>query len=94
MMRMSVSFNNAQVSKGSGKNSIQKMLDQNSVLIQAIARYQTTGRAKDAIRYQQLLHRNLVYLASLANADLLQELNDTGWSSVEEDQTSEDISQS
>ncbi|VDK47750.1 unnamed protein product [Anisakis simplex] len=62
--------------RSNGKSTIQKMLDQNSMLIQAIVRYQNSGRAKDAFRYQQLLHRNLVYLASLANNNLLQQLND------------------
>lgn len=31
-------------------------------------------RANDALQYQQLLHRNLVYLASLADANIQQEL--------------------
>ncbi|VDM44436.1 unnamed protein product [Toxocara canis] len=73
---MSTPFSNPQMNKTNGKNTIQKMLDQNSMLIQAITRYQNSGRAKDALRYQQLLHRNLVYLASLANNNLLQQLND------------------
>ncbi|VDD91039.1 unnamed protein product [Enterobius vermicularis] len=53
--------------------TIQKLLDENAVLIQTIVRYQRAGRVRDALRYQQLLHRNLVYLASLSDEAALKE---------------------
>jgi len=48
---------------------IQKMLDENSQLIQAIADYQNKGKATECLQYQQILHRNLVYLASIADSN-------------------------
>ncbi|XP_076337601.1 uncharacterized protein LOC143239878 [Tachypleus tridentatus] len=48
--------------------TIQKMLDENSQLIQAIVDYQNKGKASECLQYQQILHRNLVYLASVADA--------------------------
>lgn len=47
---------------------IQKMLDENGHLIQTIQDYQNKGKAQECVQYQQLLHRNLVYLASIADA--------------------------
>ncbi|KAL3226044.1 hypothetical protein MRX96_025263 [Rhipicephalus microplus] len=66
---MSVAF--AQQQKGRHNPSpaqIQKMLDENSQLIQAIVDYQNKGKASECLQYQQILHRNLVYLASVADA--------------------------
>lgn len=48
---------------------IQKMLDENGHLIQTIQEYQNKGKAQDCLQYQQILHRNLVYLASIADAN-------------------------
>uniref|UniRef100_A0A915Q7W5 SS18 N-terminal domain-containing protein n=1 Tax=Setaria digitata TaxID=48799 RepID=A0A915Q7W5_9BILA len=73
--KMSLVFaGGAQVGARPDKATIQKMLDENGQLIRVIVRYQSMGRANDALQYQQLLHRNLVYLASLADASIQQEL--------------------
>ncbi|XP_028417920.1 calcium-responsive transactivator-like [Dendronephthya gigantea] len=48
--------------------SVQKLLDENAQLIQAIVDYQNKGKAAECIQYQQLLHKNLMYLASLADS--------------------------
>lgn len=45
------------------------MLDENSHLIQTIQEFQNKGKAQECIQYQQVLHRNLVYLASIADAN-------------------------
>lgn len=47
--------------------TVQKILDENAQLIQAIVDYQNKGKAVECVQYQQLLHKNLVYLASLAD---------------------------
>jgi len=48
---------------------IQKVLDENAHLIQTIQDYQNKGKGQDCLQYQQALHRNLVYLASLADGN-------------------------
>lgn len=48
---------------------IQKMLDENAHLIQTIQEYQAKGQLLECHQYQQVLHRNLVYLASIADAN-------------------------
>ncbi|XP_074645544.1 uncharacterized protein LOC141901887 isoform X4 [Tubulanus polymorphus] len=48
--------------------TIQKMLDENSQLIQTIIDYQSRGKAAECVQYQQILHRNLVYLATIADS--------------------------
>lgn len=45
---------------------IQKILDENSSLIQTIQEYQHAGKAHECMNFHQNLHRNLVYLAQLA----------------------------
>lgn len=45
---------------------IQKILDDNSGLIQQIQEFQSMGKANECMSYHQALHRNLVYLAQLA----------------------------
>lgn len=45
-----------------------QLLDENAQLIQAIVDYQNKGKAVECVQYQQLLHKNLVYLASLADS--------------------------
>lgn len=47
---------------------IQKILDENYQLIQAIVEYQHKGKMFDCIQYQQCLHRNLIYLATIADS--------------------------
>ncbi|VDN22036.1 unnamed protein product [Gongylonema pulchrum] len=72
---MSLAFaKDAQANAKPDKATIQRLLDENSQLIKLIMRYQSMGRANDALQYQQLLHRNLVYLASLADANVQQQL--------------------
>uniref|UniRef100_A0A0N5AGR6 SSXT domain-containing protein n=1 Tax=Syphacia muris TaxID=451379 RepID=A0A0N5AGR6_9BILA len=71
---MSLAFESAaQAGARKDAGTIQKMLDENAVLIQTIVKHQRTGRVKDALRYQQLLHRNLIYLASLSDEAALKE---------------------
>uniref|UniRef100_A0A8C4PXK3 SS18 subunit of BAF chromatin remodeling complex n=1 Tax=Eptatretus burgeri TaxID=7764 RepID=A0A8C4PXK3_EPTBU len=48
---------------------IQKMLDENNQLIQCIMEYQSRGKASECAQYQQILHRNLVYLATIADSN-------------------------
>jgi protein SSXT len=43
------------------------MLDENNQLIQAIVDHQNKGKAQESIHYQNVLHRNLIYLASIAD---------------------------
>lgn len=47
-------------------DAINKMLDDNTQLVTAIAEHFNKGRAQDTLEMQRTLHRNLVYLASLA----------------------------
>lgn len=49
--------------------TIQKMLDENGHLIQTIQEYQSKGKAQESMQYQTILHRNLVYLASIADSN-------------------------
>ncbi|XP_046550504.1 protein SSXT-like isoform X2 [Haliotis rubra] len=51
------------------QTTIQKMLDENNQLIQTIIDYQNSGKAQECMQYQQILHRNLVYLATIADAN-------------------------
>ncbi|NXX37702.1 S18L2 protein, partial [Tricholaema leucomelas] len=37
-------------------------------LIRCIMEYQNKGRAADCVQYQHILHRNLIYLATIADA--------------------------
>jgi len=46
---------------------IQKMLDENCGLIQTIQDFQSMGKAQECMSYHVALHRNLVYLAQLAD---------------------------
>ncbi|XP_070603767.1 protein SSXT isoform X2 [Erythrolamprus reginae] len=49
--------------------AIQKMLDENNQLIQCIMDYQNKGKTLECSQYQQLLHTNLVYLATIADSN-------------------------
>ncbi|CAH1778924.1 unnamed protein product, partial [Owenia fusiformis] len=49
--------------------TIQKMLDENNQLINTIIDLQKKGKAPDCVQYQQVLHRNLVYLATIADSN-------------------------
>ncbi|XP_036389329.1 calcium-responsive transactivator-like isoform X3 [Megalops cyprinoides] len=68
---MSVAFASARPrSKGEvTQQTIQKMLDENHHLIQCIMDYQSKGKTAECTQYQQLLHRNLVYLATIADSN-------------------------
>ncbi|XP_046842118.1 calcium-responsive transactivator-like [Xenia sp. Carnegie-2017] len=46
---------------------VQKILDENAQLIQAIVDYQNKGKAAECVQYQQLLHKNLMHLASFVD---------------------------
>lgn len=48
--------------------NIQKILDENCGLIQTIQDFQNMGKANECMSYHQALHRNLVYLATLADS--------------------------
>ncbi|XP_051884397.1 protein SSXT-like isoform X1 [Pristis pectinata] len=48
--------------------TIQKLLDENNQLIQCIVEYQNIGKAAECTQYQQILHRNLIYLATIADS--------------------------
>ena len=43
--------------------TLNKLLAENCNLIQTISEYQRMGRPNDAVRYQELLHRNLMWLS-------------------------------
>lgn len=47
---------------------IQQMLMENAHILQAIVEAQALGRWEDSVKYQQLAHKNLTYLAALADA--------------------------
>uniref|UniRef100_W5M1X5 Ss18, like 2 n=2 Tax=Lepisosteidae TaxID=7915 RepID=W5M1X5_LEPOC len=47
---------------------IQRLLDENDQLVRCITEYQQKGRATECVQYQQILHRNLVYLGNIADA--------------------------
>ncbi|XP_067887211.1 protein SSXT isoform X2 [Heterodontus francisci] len=49
--------------------AIQKLLDENNQLIQCIMEYQSKGKTAECSQYQQMLHRNLVYLATIADSN-------------------------
>jgi len=43
------------------------MLEENSALIKTITEYQNLGRHSETIQYQKNLHKNLMYLGSIAD---------------------------
>ncbi|CAM4584339.1 unnamed protein product [Leuciscus chuanchicus] len=46
----------------------QKLLDENDQLVRCITEYLQKGRATECVQYQQILHRNIVYLGTIADA--------------------------
>ncbi|CAI5646119.1 SS18-like protein 2 [Oreochromis niloticus] len=52
------------------QETIQRLLDENDQLIRCITEYMQKGRAVECVQYQQILHRNIVYLATIADASL------------------------
>ncbi|KAE8608902.1 hypothetical protein XENTR_v10011654 [Xenopus tropicalis] len=51
-----------------GEDTVQRLLEENDQLIRCIVEYQNKGRATECSQYQQILHRNLIYLASIADS--------------------------
>ncbi|KAL6119203.1 ss18l1 [Pungitius sinensis] len=51
------------------QQAIQRMLDENNHLIQCIMDCQSKGKTAECTQYQQILHRNLVYLATIADSN-------------------------
>jgi len=51
------------------QETIQKLLDENCHLIQCISEYQSKGKLQECSQYQQVLHRNLVWLATVADSN-------------------------
>ena len=49
--------------------NIQRMLDENAAIIKTITEYQGMGKVTEAVQYQWTLHRNLMYLASIADSN-------------------------
>ena len=49
--------------------TIQKMLDENSSLIKTISEYENLGKHAETMSYQRQLHRNLLHLAQMADAN-------------------------
>nr|XP_044992702.1 SS18-like protein 2 isoform X2 [Jaculus jaculus] len=45
---------------------VQRLLEENDQLIRCIVEYQNKGRANE---YQHVLHRNLIYLATIADSN-------------------------
>ncbi|KAM9302333.1 SS18-like protein 2 [Gastrophryne carolinensis] len=54
----------AQVSE----ENVQRLLEENDQLIRCVQEYQSKGRAAECCKYQHVLHRNLIYLATIADA--------------------------
>ncbi|XP_005383596.1 PREDICTED: SS18-like protein 2 [Chinchilla lanigera] len=50
------------------QETIQRLLEENDQLIRCIVEYQNKGCANECVQYQQVLHRNLIYLATIADA--------------------------
>ncbi|XP_060975967.1 SS18-like protein 2 [Dama dama] len=51
------------------QETIQRLLEENDQLIHCIAEYQNKSQANEYIQYQHVLHRNLIYLATIADAN-------------------------
>ncbi|XP_046898715.1 SS18-like protein 2 [Hypomesus transpacificus] len=50
------------------QETIQRLLDENDQLVRCITEYMQKGRAMECVQYQQILHRNIVYLGTIADA--------------------------
>ncbi|XP_045678416.1 SS18-like protein 2 [Phyllostomus hastatus] len=48
---------------------IRRLLEENDLLIRCMVEYQNKGRANECVQYQHVLHRNLIYLATIAAAN-------------------------
>lgn len=47
---------------------IQRILDENGHLIATIQDYQSKGKSQEVVQMQSTLHRNLVFLATIADS--------------------------
>ncbi len=50
------------------QRNIQRMLEENAALIKTISEYQNAGKHNETVQYQWSLHRNMMYLASVADS--------------------------
>ena len=50
------------------QRNIQRMLEENAALIKTISEYQNAGKHNETVQYQWNLHRNMLYLASVADS--------------------------
>ncbi|XP_048190692.1 SS18-like protein 2 [Perognathus longimembris pacificus] len=50
------------------QETVQRLLEENDQLVRCIVEYQNKGRANECVQYQHVLHRNLIYLATIADA--------------------------
>uniref|UniRef100_A0A0B6ZDW1 SS18 N-terminal domain-containing protein n=1 Tax=Arion vulgaris TaxID=1028688 RepID=A0A0B6ZDW1_9EUPU len=50
--------------------TIEKMLEENAQLLHTINEYQMRGKMTECVEYQKVLHRNIVYLAKLADSNI------------------------
>ncbi|XP_070616756.1 SS18-like protein 2 [Erythrolamprus reginae] len=50
------------------QETLRRLLDENDQLIHCIVEYQNKGRAAECLQHQHTLHRNLIYLATIADA--------------------------
>ncbi|XP_077165880.1 SS18-like protein 2 [Paroedura picta] len=50
------------------QETLQRLLEENDQLIRCIVEYQNKGRAAECVQHQHTLHRNLIYLATIAEA--------------------------
>nr|XP_044992905.1 SS18-like protein 2 [Jaculus jaculus] len=48
---------------------VQQLLEENDQLIRCIVEYQNKGRANECMQYQHVLHRNLIYLATITDSN-------------------------
>ncbi|XP_026570233.1 SS18-like protein 2 [Pseudonaja textilis] len=50
------------------QETLRRLLDENDQLIRCIVEYQNKGRATECLQHQHTLHRNLIYLATIADS--------------------------
>ena len=46
-----------------------QMLDENAALIKTISEFQGSGKTSETLSYQWTLHKNLMFLASIADSN-------------------------
>uniref|UniRef100_A0A8D2DK70 SS18 N-terminal domain-containing protein n=1 Tax=Sciurus vulgaris TaxID=55149 RepID=A0A8D2DK70_SCIVU len=50
------------------RETIQQLPEENDQLIRCIMEHQNKGPEKERVQYQHVLHRNLIYLATITDA--------------------------